>query len=75
MTNGAVHVLVLTVTVTALLCALLGQAFETRTQYVVVCDGATLMLDVVPFAAGVLVSPFGPMYHWYVSGPVPAAET
>jgi hypothetical protein len=51
------------------------QELVTRTQYEVVADGATVMLGEVAPAIGEVVTPDGPMNHWYVSGPVPVAET
>ena len=36
--------------------------------------GETLIDDVVPLNTGLLVTPFAPMYHWYVSVP-PVAVT
>src|ERR1043166_2427243 len=53
----------LTVTVAALLSAAGVHAPVTRTQYVVVDCGFTLMVAVVPLKTGELVFPFAPAYH------------
>ena len=62
MIDGAVHVVVVTVTVAPELFAV-PQELLTRTQYVVVEDGATVSEAPVAPATGVVVVPEGPMYH------------
>jgi hypothetical protein len=65
---------VVTVTVAAELLTA-PQEFDTRTQYVVVDAGETVMVGPVPPATGEVVVPDGPVYHWYDSGAVPVAPT
>lgn len=61
--NGAVvYVHAVTVTVAAEL-SVKPQAFETRTQYVVVAGGVTLSDEAVPPLTGALVVPALPEYH------------
>ena len=70
---GFVHCNGLTVTVTALLLTDVEHAV-TRTQYVVVVVGLTLIVDVVPPETGLLVVGGLPTNHWNV-GLVPVAVT
>jgi hypothetical protein len=49
------------------------QEFDTRTQTVVVDEGATVIEG--PVAIGEEVLGLAPAYHWYVSGAVPVAVT
>src|SRR3954452_19489859 len=68
--------LVFTVTVTALLCAALGQPLVISTQYVLVCvsAGVVKVAKVAP-STGLLRSSFCPSYHWMKKGVVPEACT